>query len=89
MMRISRSDLTQGVQSTGLSNAPRPSAAEAESQPLQQTTDLLAISAAATAASSNAERTSQLKLQVDSGAYYPPAAGIARKLISGALTRLG
>jgi hypothetical protein len=46
---------------------------------------LLAISAAASAASWSAERIDQLKLQVDSGEYSQPSLDIAQKLVSGAL----
>jgi hypothetical protein len=52
-MRISGSDLPQPISSGSQSKAPRPAFAEAGSENYQ-TADLLAISAAATAASSSA-----------------------------------
>ena len=85
-MRIGGSAAPQGVESDGPSKAPRPAVAETGSEHYQ-TTDLLAISAAAAAASSSAERVSQLKLQVDSGEYQPSSAGIAQRLVTGALAR--
>jgi anti-sigma28 factor (negative regulator of flagellin synthesis) len=86
-MRISGSDLPQPISSGSQSKAPRPAFAEAGSENYQ-TADLLAISAAATAASSSAERVNQLKLQVDSGEYLPSSAGIAQRLITDALARI-
>jgi anti-sigma28 factor (negative regulator of flagellin synthesis) len=85
-MRISGSDLPQPISSGGQSKAPRPAFAGAGSENYQ-TADLLAISAAATAASSSAERVNQLKLQVDSGEYFQSSAGIAQRLITDALAR--
>jgi anti-sigma28 factor (negative regulator of flagellin synthesis) len=85
-MRISGSDLPQPISSGGQSKAPRPASIVAGSENYQ-TDDLLAISAAAMAGSSSAERVDQLKLQVDSGEYYPSSAGIAQRLITDALAR--
>jgi anti-sigma28 factor (negative regulator of flagellin synthesis) len=83
-MRISGSDLPQPISSGGQPKAPRTAAEESANY---QTADLLAISAAASAASSNAERVDQLKLQVDSGEYFPSSVGIAHQLITHALAR--
>jgi anti-sigma28 factor (negative regulator of flagellin synthesis) len=86
MMRIGGSAPPQGIDSNGPSRAPRPAAAETGSEHYQ-TTDLLAISAAAAAASSGTERVNQLKLQVNAGEYHQSSAGIAQRLITGALAR--
>ncbi len=86
-MRISGSDLPKIVEGGDVAKTPRPRPAE-ESSEQAQTTDLLAISAAASAASSNVERISQLKVQVDSGEYFPSSAGIAQQLITHALARV-
>jgi hypothetical protein len=86
-MRISSSDLTQGLDRGGApAKTPRSEPADAGSQPYQ-TTDSLAISATASAASSAAERIHQLKVQLDSGEYHPSSLAIAQKLIHGALAR--
>jgi anti-sigma28 factor (negative regulator of flagellin synthesis) len=84
-MRISGSDLPQPISSGSQSKAPRPAAGTRSEN--YQTADLLAISAAASAASSSAERVDQLKLQVDSGEYFQSSTGIAQRLISDALAR--
>jgi hypothetical protein len=83
-MRINGSDLTQGMEPVGPAKAARASAATVGSESFP-TGDLLAISAAATAASWSAGRINQLQLQVDSGEYSQPSLDIAQKLVSGAL----
>jgi hypothetical protein len=82
-MRISGSGSPQGIEGDVPAKPPRPAAGTAN----YQTADLLAISAAAAAVSSGAERVNQLKLQVDSGEYFQPSAGIAQRLVAGALSR--
>jgi hypothetical protein len=83
-MRISGSSSPQGIEGGAPAKPPRPATASAENH---QTGDLLAISAAASAVSSSAERINQLKLQVDSGEYLQPSVDIAQRLIAGALAR--
>jgi hypothetical protein len=84
-MRISGSGSPQGIEGDGPAKSPRPGAAAGtENYP---TGDLLAISAAAAAVSSSAERVSQLGLQVDSGEYFQSSAGIAQRLVTSALSR--
>jgi hypothetical protein len=82
-MRISGSGSPHGVEGDVPAKPSRPAAATQN----YETSDLLAISAAAAAVSPGAERVSQLKLQVDSGDYFQPSAGIAQKLVDGALSR--
>lgn len=83
-MRISGSGSPQGFEGDVPAKPSRPAAAGMESYP---TSDLLAISAAAAAVSFSAERVNQLKLQVDSGEYFQSSAGIAQRLVNGALSR--
>jgi hypothetical protein len=85
MMKISGSDPPQGIESGGLPKASRPSVAGTGSEHYQ-IADLLAISAAASAISTSPDRIKQLKLQVDSGEYLQSSAGIAQRLIAGALS---
>lgn len=85
-MRISGSAGSQGIAGVNSPKLPGPGGAATgtESYP---TADLLALSTAAAAVSSNSERINQLKLQVDSGEYLQPSAGIAQRLIADALAR--
>jgi anti-sigma28 factor (negative regulator of flagellin synthesis) len=83
-MRISGTGIPPGIEAGGASSAPRPASAAAENY---QTSDLLAISAAAEAMSSRGERVQQLRLQVESGSYFQSSADIGQRLISSALSR--
>jgi hypothetical protein len=83
-MRITGSGSPQGFEGDVPAKPARAAAAGTESY---QTSDLLAISAAAAAVSSGAEHVNQLKLQVDSGEYFQSSAAIAQRLVNGALSR--
>jgi hypothetical protein len=85
-MRISGPGIPQGIEGSNPPQPTRPAAAPAGTENYQ-TSDLLAISAAAEAASSRGEQVQQLRLQFDSGSYFQSAAEIVQRLISGALTR--
>jgi len=85
-MRISGSGIPQGIEANNPAKPTRPAAAPAGTENYQ-TSDLLAISAAAEAISSRGERVQQLRVQFDSGSYFQSSADIVQRLISGALTR--
>jgi hypothetical protein len=87
-MRINGSGNPPGIETGSLPNTPRPAAAGAGEEN-HQTADLLAISTAATAMSSRGDRVQQLQVQFESGSYFQSSAGIAQRIVSGALSRGG